>query len=168
MPHASRTSPCTMDGGATGVCENGSCVGCIDDHDCPGGLAGYCYNTQCASCSNGVQDGDETAIDCGNARCGLCNGANCRIGTSKCKSGPCADGVCCVPLQVIGYFIPSSTASHRSLRSSLQEGYLAPHPPNPLLSKLLPAPPSTRYDDGGNEEIVDDEDGRDSDPGNVQ
>jgi hypothetical protein len=88
-------TPCTIDGGENGVCENGFCVECIDDQDCPGGLAGYCYNSQCASCSNGVQDGDETAIDCGSVRCGLCNGASCQGGPSTCNSGTCADGLCC-------------------------------------------------------------------------
>lgn len=59
---------------------------------CPGGTCNA--SGVCSLCSNGMMDGDETGVDCGGSACAKCNGAACAAG-ADCKSGFCADAVCC-------------------------------------------------------------------------
>jgi hypothetical protein len=78
-----------------GVCSDVSpstCVPCNEEADCaqPGG---HCHEHACFRCDDGVENGDELEIDCGGA-CPQCIGLSCSTGP-ECKSGFCADGVCC-------------------------------------------------------------------------
>jgi hypothetical protein len=73
----------------------GNCVACLIDMDCTTGTQPSCFMNACVSCSDGMMNGDETGIDCGGTKCtGKCNGDTCAMGMD-CKSGFCADGVCC-------------------------------------------------------------------------
>jgi hypothetical protein len=80
-----------------GFCDyNARCVGCISDAEC--GAQERCEDSRCQPipplmCDDGVENGDEIEIDCGGA-CPQCLALPCSTG-SDCKSGFCADGVCC-------------------------------------------------------------------------
>ncbi len=111
---------CTQGGGS--VCDGkSSCVGCLDNSDCPppntcgAGAACTCVKKTCASlgltcgsgsdgcggtlqCNSAKKDGAETDVDCGGAaatcaaRCG--QGKACAQ-DGDCASAHCVDGVCC-------------------------------------------------------------------------
>lgn len=74
-----------------GVCDaNGACVECTTDLHCG---SKYCFAQKCYECDNGIQDGNEADVDCGGS-CPKCAGEPCGK-DSECKTGYCADGVCC-------------------------------------------------------------------------
>jgi hypothetical protein len=80
--------PCIMESGGTlGVCgEEGNCIQCIQDTDCPH-WGERCFHGTCVSCGNGILDGDETETDCGGS-CGVCGGQMCDQDVA-CASGHC-------------------------------------------------------------------------------
>jgi hypothetical protein len=90
---------CTTPIGVVGVCDGeGSCVGCLDDNDCPHPMD-RCYNHICVSCEDNTQNGGETEVDCGGS-CGLCLGESC-MADAECASDECVftnavpEKVCC-------------------------------------------------------------------------
>lgn len=96
VPTAKGTACTSMAKPSAKVCDgNGTCVGCTANDDCTEGMQPSCDTTThtCISCSDGMPNGGETGVDCGGT-CPKCDGESCAQGVD-CKSGTCADQVCC-------------------------------------------------------------------------
>jgi hypothetical protein len=79
----------------TGVCtDDGMCVECNLDADCPGEV---CVNNACTapppSCNDGVKNGSETAVDCGGSCPGCDDGDPCLV-DGDCLSDLCTAKIC--------------------------------------------------------------------------